>query len=47
VTVRQSGPKVEVAVIDAEKLMEFVGNPELKPLATEAKRRLKAVLEKI
>lgn len=47
VTVRQTGQTVEVAVIDAEKLMEFVGNPELKPLATEAKRKLQAVLEKV
>jgi uncharacterized protein (DUF302 family) len=45
VVVRQKGAQVEVAVIDAEKLMEFVGNPELKPLAAEAKRRLRAVLE--
>ncbi|HET9791541.1 MAG TPA: DUF302 domain-containing protein [Candidatus Angelobacter sp.] len=47
VTVRQAGQTVEVAVIDAEKLMEFVGNPELKPLASEAKRKLQAVLEKV
>ena len=47
VTVRQSGPNVEVSVIDAEKLMQFVGKPELKPLAVEAKRRLQAVLENI
>jgi len=47
VAVRQSGPDVEVSVIDAEKLMEFVENPELKPLAVEAKRRLQAVLENI
>lgn len=47
VTVRQNGEQVEVAVIDAEKLMEFVDNPELKPLAAEAKRRLQAVLERI
>jgi uncharacterized protein (DUF302 family) len=47
VTVRQSGTQVEVAVIDAEKLMEFVGNPDLKPLAAEAKRRLQAVLQSI
>lgn len=47
VTVRQNGPQVEVAVIDAEKLMEFVGNPDLKPLAAEAKRRLQAALESI
>jgi uncharacterized protein (DUF302 family) len=46
VTVRQTGQTVEVAVIDAEKLMEFVGNHELKPLASEAKRKLLAVLEK-
>lgn len=47
VTVRQSGPEVEVSVIDAEKLMQFVGKAELKPLAVEAKRRLQAVLENI
>jgi len=47
VTVRQTGQTVEVAVIDAEKLMEFVGNPELKSLASEAKRKLQAVLEKV
>jgi uncharacterized protein (DUF302 family) len=47
VTVRQSGPNVEVSVIDAEKLMQFVGKPELKPLAVEAKRRLQTVLENI
>jgi uncharacterized protein (DUF302 family) len=47
VTVRQSGPDVEVSVVDAEKLMQFVGKAELKPLAVEAKRRLQAVLENI
>jgi len=47
VAVRQNGPDVEVSVIDAEKLMGFVENPELKPLAVEAKRRLQAVLENI
>ena len=47
VSVRQNGPAVEVSVIDAEKLMGFVGNPKLKPLAVEAKRRLAAVLEQI
>ena len=47
VTVRQSGSDVEVAVIDFEKLMGFVGNPELKPLAMEAKGRLQSVLETI
>jgi uncharacterized protein (DUF302 family) len=47
VTVRQDGEQVQVAVIDAERLMEFGGNPDLKPLAAEAKRKLQAVLEKI
>jgi uncharacterized protein (DUF302 family) len=47
VTVRQDGRQVEVAVIDAEKLMDFVGNPELSPLAAAAKRRLQTVLERI
>ncbi len=47
VTVRQTGENVEVAVIDAGKLMEFVGNPELRPLADEVKRRLQAVLDEV
>ena len=47
VTVQQSGSNVQVSVIDAEKLMQFVGKPELKPVAVEAKRRLQAVLENI
>jgi len=34
-------------VIDAEKLMKFVGNPELRPIAEEASLRLQAVLERI
>jgi uncharacterized protein (DUF302 family) len=46
-TVRQTGENVEVAVIDAGKLMEFVGNPELRPLAEEVKRRLQTVLDEI
>lgn len=47
VTVRQDGEQVRVAVIDAERLMDFVGNPELKPIAAEAKSRLRAVVERI
>jgi uncharacterized protein (DUF302 family) len=47
ITVRQEGQQVRVAVIDAEKMMEFVGNPELKPLAADAKRKLQVVLDKI
>lgn len=47
VTLRQVSDGVEVAVIDAGKLMQFVGNPELTPLAQEANRRLQAVLEAI
>jgi uncharacterized protein (DUF302 family) len=47
VTVRQTPEGVEVAVIDAAKLMQFVGNPELTLLAEEANRRLQAVLEKV
>lgn len=47
VTLRQTTDGVEVAVIDAGKLMQFVGNPELTPLAEEANRRLQAVLEKL
>ena len=47
VTVRQDGQQVSVSVIDAERLMDFVGNPELRPIAQEAKRGLQAVLERI
>lgn len=47
VTVRQDDQHVRVAVIDAERLMDFVGNPELKPIAAEAKSRLRAVVERI
>ena len=47
VTVRQDGQQVKVAAIDPQRLMDFVGNPELRPIAEEAKRRLQAVLERI
>lgn len=47
VTLRQTTDGVEVAAIDAGKLMQFVGNPELSPLAEDANRRLQAVLEKV
>jgi uncharacterized protein (DUF302 family) len=47
VTVRQDGQQVNVSVIDAERLMDFVGNPELKPVAVEASRKLQTVLERI
>ncbi len=47
VTVSQKLGAVEVAVIDAGRLMEFVGNPALRPLAQEANRRLQAALEKV
>jgi len=47
VTVRQDGQQVKVTVIDAERLMNFVGNPNLRPIAEEAKRRLHLVLERI
>jgi len=44
VTLRQTGAGVEVAVIDARKMMDFVGNPALTPIAEEANRRLQSVL---
>ena len=47
VNVRQHDHHVRIAVIDAKRLMDFVGNPELRPIAEEAKRRLQAVLERI
>ena len=47
VTVRQDGQQVKVAAIDPQRLMDFVGNPELRPIAEEAKRRLRAVLDRI
>lgn len=47
VTLRQDADRVEVAVIDAGKMMQFVGNPELRPIAEEVKRRLQSVLARI
>jgi uncharacterized protein (DUF302 family) len=47
VTVKQSGQAVEVAVIDAGKMMEFVGNPALQGIAEEVNRRLRAVLDAV
>lgn len=47
VTVREDDQQVKVAVIDAKRLMDFVGNPELRPIAEEAERRLQVVLERI
>ena len=46
VTVRQDSLQVKVAVIDPERLMDFVGNPELRPIAEEAKR-ITSVLERM
>lgn len=47
VTLRQNGDRVEVAVIDAGKMMQFVGNPELQPIAKEVNRRLQSVLARV
>lgn len=47
VTLRQNGDQVEVAVIDAGKMMQFVGNPELRPIAEEVTRRLQSVLARV
>lgn len=47
ITVRQTDIGVEVAVIDARKMMDFVGNPALTSIAEEANRRLRAALEQI
>ncbi len=47
VTLRQTSKGVEVAVIDAGKLMDFIGNPQLTPLAAEVQRRLQAVLQSL
>jgi|KBSMisStaDraftv2_1062788.scaffolds.fasta_scaffold00793_19 hypothetical protein len=44
---RAAGWPAREGVIDAEKLMKFVGNPELRPIAEEASLRLQAVLERI
>lgn len=47
VTLTQKPGAVEVAVVDAGRLMEFVGNPALQPIAREANRRLHAVLQAV
>jgi uncharacterized protein (DUF302 family) len=47
VTLTQKAGAVDVAVVDAGRLMEFVGNPALQPIAQEATRRLHAVLQAV
>ncbi len=47
VLVREQGGAAEVAVIDARQMMQFVGNPQLEPIAEEANQRLRKALEAI
>ncbi|MHB0968849.1 MAG: DUF302 domain-containing protein [Thermoanaerobaculia bacterium] len=45
VTVRDVGGKTEVAMIDANQMMGFVGNPALEPVAKQANEKLREALE--
>lgn len=47
VTVRDNGGRIEVATIDAEQMMGFIGNAALAPIAAEANDRLRKALEAV
>jgi uncharacterized protein (DUF302 family) len=47
VIVREAGEGVEVAAIDAKKMLSVVGRPELETIAEEVNGRLRKVIERI
>ena len=47
VVVRERDGRVEVAAIDAERMMSFVGNPALEPIAREASERLRKAVDAV
>lgn len=47
VVVRERDGRVAVAAIDAERMMSFVGNPALEPIAREANERLRKAVDAI
>jgi uncharacterized protein (DUF302 family) len=47
VVVRERGGGVEVSAIDAERMMSFVGNAALEPVAREAGERLRRAVDAV
>jgi uncharacterized protein (DUF302 family) len=47
VVVRERAGRVEVSAIDAERMMSFVGNPALEPVAREANERLRKAVDSL
>jgi uncharacterized protein (DUF302 family) len=47
VVVRERDGMVEVAAIDAERMMAFIGNPALAPIAREATTRLRTAVDAV
>lgn len=47
VVVREHEGTVEVSAVDAEKMMEVVGNPDLEPIARDANERLRRAVDAV
>jgi uncharacterized protein (DUF302 family) len=47
VVVRERDGRVQIAAIDAERMMSFVGNPALEPIAREANERLRKAVDAV
>jgi uncharacterized protein (DUF302 family) len=47
VVVRERDGRVEVAAVDAERMLGVVGNPELDPIARDAGARLRAAVDSL
>ena len=47
VVVRERDGRVQVSAIDAERMMSFVGNPALEPVAREANERLRKAVDAV
>jgi len=47
VVVRERDGAVEVSAVDAQKMMEVVGNPELEPIARDANERLRKAVDAV
>jgi uncharacterized protein (DUF302 family) len=47
VVVRERDGRVQVSAIDAERMMSFVANPALEPIAREANERLRMAVDSL
>ena len=47
VVIYQDNGQTHIAAVDAEQMLSIVGNDELAPTATEVRRRLAAVVERV